>query len=97
MQEQFGKLTHCAYVLFSLTDGTLYIGHSSNLRQRLTEHFDGKVLSTVSRRPLRLIHVEYFLSDDDARRRERYFKTSKGKRALRLMLPDSLAAIRQLV
>lgn len=88
-------LTHCTYVLYSLDDDELYIGYSSNLRQRLVDHFNGKVPSTAPRRPLRLIHVEYYLADGDARRRETYFKTSKGKRALKLMLHDTLAMTRE--
>ncbi|MBT3361967.1 MAG: GIY-YIG nuclease family protein [Rhodospirillales bacterium] len=34
---QFAKLGHCVYVLFSEADGKLYIGYSSNLKQRLSE------------------------------------------------------------
>lgn len=95
MQKIFGKLIHCVYVLFSLTDGLMYIGYSSALKQRLTDHFNGKVPATAPRRPLRLIHVEYFLSEKDARRREQYFKTTKGKRALKLMLQGSLTDIQK--
>jgi putative endonuclease len=73
-----------------MLDEQLYIGYSSNLKNRLTDHFNGKVESTAPRRPLRLIHVEYFLSEQDAVRREKYLKTTKGKRALRLMLRESL-------
>ena len=45
-------------------------------------------------RQVHLIHVEYYLSRSDAVRREKYLKTTKGKRALRLMLKDSLAEAR---
>ena len=95
MPELFPELTHCTYVLYSQADGDLYIGYSSNLQQRLLDHFNGKVASTAPRRPLRLIHVEYYLADEDARRREDYLKTTQGKRALKLMLRDTLAAVRQ--
>jgi len=33
---------------------------------------------------------EAFILEKDAKRREKYFKTTKGKRVLRLMLKDSL-------
>jgi putative endonuclease len=95
MEDTFGELRSCTYVLLSLADGKLYIGYSSNLRQRLQDHFDGKVPSTAPRRPLRLIHVEYYLADEDARRRESYFKTTKGKRTLKLMLQETLALARK--
>lgn len=83
------NLTHCVYVLRSLTDGNMYIGYSASLEHRLSDHFNGKVQSTAPRRPLKLIHVEYYLFEDDARRREGYLKTTKGKRALKLMIRDS--------
>lgn len=94
MEEPSTGLIHCTYVLYSLADGDLYIGYSSNLQQRLADHSSGKVPSTAPRRPLRMIHVEYYVADADARRREAYLKTTKGKRALKLMLRDTLAEFR---
>jgi len=87
------KLKHCVYVLYSLSDHHFYIGYSSNLEQRLTEHANGKSASTASRRPFRLIFCEYYLSKSDASRRERYFKTTAGKRTLKLMLQRSMQEI----
>lgn len=91
----FAKLGHCVYVLVSDADSNLYAGHSTDLKQRLTAHFNGEVPSTAPRRPLRLVHVEYFLSAADAHRRETYLKTTKGRRTLKLMLPESLAQVRE--
>ncbi|HAW60313.1 MAG TPA: excinuclease ABC subunit C [Actinobacteria bacterium] len=87
------KLDHCVYVLYSLKDGQFYIGYTSNLKQRLTDHFNGHSKSTAPRRPFVLIFCEYFLSKQDALRREKYFKTSSGKRAMRLMLRETLGQI----
>ena len=78
------------YVLRNLVDGKLYIGYTTNLRNRFQQHQDGAVTSTKSRRPFELIFYEGYKSMEDAKRRERYFKTSKGKSSLRLMLRDSL-------
>jgi putative endonuclease len=83
------KLKYCVYVLESQKDHKLYIGQSSNLKQRLSEHHRGNSKSTAPRRPLKLIFCEYFLSKTDALRRERYFKTTAGKKALKLMLRES--------
>ncbi|MDP2972070.1 MAG: GIY-YIG nuclease family protein [Deltaproteobacteria bacterium] len=78
------------YVLRSHFDGKLYIGYTVNLRNRLREHQGGDVISTKPRRPFELIFYEAYKSKEDAKRRERYFKTSKGKSALHMMLRDSL-------
>jgi putative endonuclease len=84
------KLQYCVYVLYSLKDKSFYIGFTENLKQRLTDHFHGNSKSTAPRRPFKLIFCEYFLSKADAQRREKYFKTTKGKRTLKLILKSSL-------
>lgn len=78
------------YVLKSRIDGMLYIGYTSDLKARFRKHQDGEVKSTKPRRPLELIFYEAFKHKFDAKRRERYFKTTKGKSTLRQMLRESL-------
>lgn len=78
------------YVLLSQKDNKFYIGFTGELKRRLKEHNSGKNTSTKSRRPLKLIYYEAHLSQADAMRRERYFKTTKGKSTLKQMLRDSL-------
>ena len=56
-----------------------YTGYSSNLDQRLKSHHEGKVISTKYRRPLKLIYFEGCLSEQDAKRREKYLKTKNGR------------------
>jgi predicted GIY-YIG superfamily endonuclease len=56
----------------------------------MREHSNGEVTSTKSRRPFELIFYEGYKGMGDAKRRERYFKTAKGKSSLKLMLRDSL-------
>lgn len=87
------KLSHCVYVLLSLKDNKLYIGSSSNLKERLTAHFHGDSKSTSFRRPFKLIFCEYFVSKKDALRREKYFKTTAGKKSLKLITRESLKEI----
>jgi putative endonuclease len=83
-------LVHCVYVLVSRCDNQFYIGTSSNLAARLYAHECGETKSTRRRRPFTLLFTEHFLSKTDALRREMYFKTTVGKRALRIMLKDTL-------
>jgi len=88
------QLPHCVYVLLSLKDHNFYVGYTTDLHRRLDEHFQGRNTSTAPRRPFVLVHCEYYLAKADAERRERYLKTAKGRRVLRLMLKDGLAAAR---
>ncbi len=78
------------YLLKSLESGKCYVGLTSDLKRRLKEHLDNKVWTTSRMGEIKLVFYEAFLSDDDARRRERYLKTTKGRSTLRLMLRESL-------
>jgi putative endonuclease len=78
------------YILQSLKDKKLYIGFTSNLKKRLKDHNTGGTKSTKTRRPFRLIYYEAHFSKEDAERREKYFKTSKGKSVLKQMLRNAL-------
>ncbi|MEK7518421.1 MAG: GIY-YIG nuclease family protein [Patescibacteria group bacterium] len=78
------------YVLQSLRDRKLYIGYTGDVAERLKAHNAGQNVSTANRRPLKLIFFEGFLTAAEARRREAYFKTTKGKVALRTILKESL-------
>jgi len=78
------------YVLISLKDNNFYIGSTNNLKRRLQQHNNGENVSTAIRRPFILIYFEGHLSKTDAQRREKYFKTTKGKVMLRNILKDFL-------
>ena len=77
------------YILL-LNTKKLYTGYTKNLKRRMSEHTQGKVASTMHQRPLILICYEAYLLDSDARRRERYLKTTEGKRMLKYQLRDIL-------
>ena len=71
------------YVLKSKKDGKLYIGCTSNIENRVRYHNEGKVFSTKGRRPLVLIFKEEYLDKYEAFKKERYYKTAKGKKELK--------------
>ena len=83
-------LPYCVYILFSEKDHLLYIGFTANLEKRIETHNSGGNKSTAHRRPLKLIFCEFYLFEEDARKRERYFKTTMGKKAIKLMLAGTL-------
>jgi len=80
------------YVLHCDADGQWYTGSTGDLRSRLRLHTEGLVRSTARRGPVRLVYYEACLDRADAFRRERFLKTGKGKRYLRLA--GSLAGLR---
>ena len=79
------------YILRSEKDKNLYIGSTNDLRRRLTEHNQGKTLSTKSRIPFKLLYYEACVSESDARKREHNLKLRKRALAqLKLRLEDTL-------
>ena len=69
--------------LLLLNNKQIYTGFTTNLKYRIYDHKRGNVKSTVNRRPVKLIHYEVYLLEEDARRREKFLKTSDGKKFIR--------------
>ncbi len=90
------------YVLLSERDGWFYTGSTGDLprtsvrglRAQFRDHNAGRVPSTAYRRPVKLRYYEACLNAADARRRERFLKTGKGKRYLNNRLKESLQVLR---
>lgn len=74
------------YILQSEKDRNFYTGTTSDLKQRLIEHNSGKTFSTAPRIPFKLIYYEAYLLKQDAEAREKYLKTSMGRRVIRKQL-----------
>lgn len=74
------------YILQSQKDNKKYVGFSNDVRRRLEEQNFGKVEATRYRRPFKLIYFEGYLEQEDATRREKYFKTQWGRTHLRKIL-----------
>ncbi len=81
---------HYVYVLKSIKDNKLYIGKTDNLEIRFKEHNQGKVRSTKSRIPFKLIFYEAFSNKTDAGRDELFFKSGYGKEVLKEKIKYSL-------
>ncbi|MBI5254457.1 GIY-YIG nuclease family protein [Candidatus Falkowbacteria bacterium] len=77
------------YILL-MHNGQLYTGSTSNLQNRLAEHNISKVISTKTYLPLKLLHYETYYLKSDAQRRERFLKTTEGKRLLKQQIRDVL-------
>lgn len=71
------------YALKSIKDGNMYYGMTSDLNRRIEDHNKGKVKSTRSRRPLKVIYYEKVKGLKNARRKERYFKSGFGRKYIK--------------
>ena len=76
------------YILQSLKSEKLYVGFTKDLKKRVQEHNRRLNFSTKFHLPWKLIYYEASLNEKDARRREGYFKTSQGRRMIKLRLKE---------
>ena len=78
------------YILQSEADGKFYAGFTKNLKLRFEQHNKRLVASTKDRWPLKLIYYEACLDQNDATKREKYFKTYHGKMFIKKRLKSYL-------
>lgn len=64
------------------------MGFTGDLKRRFKEHNNKEELSTKHYSPFEIIHYEAYGNIKDAKRREGYFKTTKGKVTLKQMLKE---------
>jgi predicted GIY-YIG superfamily endonuclease len=81
------------YILFSVKDHKFYTGFTIDLKDRLSRHARGEVKSTKNRRPLKLIHYEYFIDSQDAKAREVFLKSGFGRNNLKKALQKTLCGL----
>lgn len=76
------------YLLLSEKDKKTYLGSTNNLEKRQKEHNAGRCRATKWRRPLRLIYKEEFDNLLDARKREHFLKTKRGRKELSIIFQN---------
>jgi len=81
------------YLLQSVENERIYTGYTSDLKQRIQKHKSGNVHTTVRMGTVKLIYYEAFADKRDAIRREKYLKTTQGKRMIKILLKYSLLKI----
>ena len=84
------------YILQSIKNDELYIGFTADLRKRLKEHNQGLNFSTKRYIPWKVIYYEACLEESDARRREKYLKTTQGNRLIKRRMKDYLYKCRKI-
>jgi len=77
-------MTYFTYVIKSETTDKIYIGHTDNLDNRLKRHNNllphkRSSFTYKNKGPWILIYKEEFKSRQEAQKREKYLKTSRGR------------------
>jgi len=74
------------YVLRSQVDGGFYVGLTADVHRRLGQHNAGQQRSTKARRPFELWFSERFETRAEAREREKFWKSGRGRELLKRRL-----------
>ena len=84
-------MMYFVYLIRSIIDREIYLGSTNDLRQRISEHNGGKVISTNRYKPWELIYYEAYKNENDAKNREHNLKYhGKGMHELKKRLINSL-------
>ncbi|WP_378176748.1 GIY-YIG nuclease family protein [Aquimarina sp. SS2-1] len=71
------------YVIKSQIKNWIYVGMTNNLERRIAQHNKGQNKSTNPYKPFILLFFETFPDTKEARAREKYLKSTSGKRWIR--------------
>ncbi|MCS7052308.1 MAG: GIY-YIG nuclease family protein [Ignavibacterium sp.] len=74
------------YILRSKVKDKYYVGHTNNIIRRLKEHNSGKSKFTKKYMPWELLYYEEFESQSEAITKEKYFKTTSGRRLIKKLI-----------
>jgi putative endonuclease len=71
------------YILLNEAKTRTYTGVTDDVNKRLAEHNAGRVKSSQLYRPYKVIHIESFETLGEAHRKEKYYKSTTGRRKLK--------------
>ena len=74
------------YILLNEAKTRTYTGVADDVHKRLAEHNAGRVKSSSPYRPYKVIHTEAFETLSEARQKEKFYKSTTGRRRLKEML-----------
>jgi len=81
-------IMYYVYILYSKNLNKKYIGSTTNLRVRISEHNSGKSNFSSKGMPWKLIYYEAFLNKTDALREEKFLKTGKGRERIKYLFGE---------
>ena len=79
-------IMYYVYILLNEAKNRTYTGVAKDVSERLAEHNAGKVKSSRPYRPYIIIHTESFSTLREARQKEKFYKSTTGRRRLKEML-----------
>jgi putative endonuclease len=83
-------MKYFVYILYSPIFIRTYTGQTDNLDNRLLLHNSGKVKSTKPYQPWKLIYSECFKNRSEAMKKEKWFKSSRGRKKIAEILDEYL-------
>ncbi|TSA46252.1 GIY-YIG nuclease family protein [bacterium] len=80
------------YLLKSGVDGSYYTGIAENTDNRLSQHNAGKVKSTSSKKPWKLVYKKEHINYEEARKHEKWLKKKNHQYKDKLAGSENLPA-----
>jgi len=74
------------YLLECIKDKGWYIGYTSDLKKRFSQHNSGNGARTTRNKTWNLIYYEAYRNKSDAEGRERYLKSGSGRKFIKRQL-----------
>ncbi len=74
------------YILLNYSKTKTYVGITDNVKRRLREHNSGRSFYTSKFGPWKLVYIECFENRNEARKREKYFKSAAGRKKIKKIL-----------
>ena len=79
------------YLLENQDDKSWYIGYTTDIERRVSEHNSGKGgRTTKAKKDWRLIYYEMYLDNKDALGREKFLKSGSGRKYIKRQLENYL-------
>ena len=85
------RAMYYVYIIYSKKLNKKYIGFSRDIKNRIRYHNTGQSKFTARGLPWKLIYLEMFVSELDAREEEKFLKSGKGRDRIKFLLKETLA------
>ncbi|WP_299901653.1 GIY-YIG nuclease family protein [uncultured Aquimarina sp.] len=80
---------YTVYILFSSSNDKYYVGHTSNLEDRVKRHNQGRSKSTKTGIPWKVVYTENYQSKSEAYQREVKIKKQKSRKYIEQLIKSA--------